>query len=756
MRTPDRISWIALICLGYLFVAVVYSVTIPAFEVSDELWHYPMVDYLASSGLQLPVQDPQNVALWRQEGSQPPLYYMMSALLVAGIDRTDLQEVRRPNPHADIGVIHPDGNANMMVRSLDRGGFSTDGTLFAVQVVRWFSVLLGLGTVLVTYHIGRELFPDQPVIALGAAGLTAFLPMFLFISASVNNDNLSNLLGNLLTLLTIRLMKRQTLPTWRTYAVIGVVIGAGLLAKLNLGFWMPVLGTALLLNSIRLKDWRSFLVGGSIIAVLAVLIAGWWYLRNWQLYGEPTGLNVFLDIVGRRAIYANPEQLWSERVSFTRSFWGLFGGMNVPMSDALYVLLDTLGLIGLIGAVAFIFAALLQRRYSFRGWLPFAVTLIWPVVTFISLLRWTAETPASQGRLIFGALSSIAFWLMVGWVWWQPKQWRPITTVVLVSGLALIAVSTPFTVIQPAYAAPETVTASRSQLAQFRQPADTGTISLVETRILTPEVRPETYAELEIVWQIDEPLKEDWSLFVHLVSPEGVTVAQRDVLPGQGRLATSELAASYAWRNPVSVWLPSNVYAPNELTVEMGWYHAATGQRLILPDGATTFRAGVIHLLPRLSRLNVPNPISVNFDHQVELVGYEVSTLAPQPGETVELTLYWRRLRAITRDYTVFAHIVDPATQTLYAGSDAQPVQGTRPMTTWTEGEIIADSHRLIVSPNALAGIYELEIGVYTQTLDGAFSRLQVIASDRGMANDFAYLSRIRIGSAPISEGIQP
>ena len=60
-------------------------------------------------------------------------------------------------------------------------------------------MLLGLGTVIVTFLLARELFPTRPEVALGAAALNAFLPMFLFISGSVNNDNLSNLLGNLLT-----------------------------------------------------------------------------------------------------------------------------------------------------------------------------------------------------------------------------------------------------------------------------------------------------------------------------------------------------------------------------------------------------------------------------------------------------------------------------------------------------------------------------------------------------------------------------
>ena len=46
------------ILAAYVLLATVYSVVAPIFEASDELWHYPMVKYLADHGLTLPPQDP--------------------------------------------------------------------------------------------------------------------------------------------------------------------------------------------------------------------------------------------------------------------------------------------------------------------------------------------------------------------------------------------------------------------------------------------------------------------------------------------------------------------------------------------------------------------------------------------------------------------------------------------------------------------------------------------------------------------------
>ena len=52
-----------------------------------------------------------------------------------------------------------------------------------------------------------------------------------------------------------------------------------------------------------------------------MLVAGWWYLRNWRLYGDLLGHNVFLAILGQRDVPADLAQLWRERISFIRGYW---------------------------------------------------------------------------------------------------------------------------------------------------------------------------------------------------------------------------------------------------------------------------------------------------------------------------------------------------------------------------------------------------------------------------------------------------
>lgn len=741
--TVHRTLLITLLII-YTLLATTYSLISPLFEVSDELWHYPMVKVIADTG-QLPIQDPANPGLWRQEGSQPPLYYMLGAALTFWIDTSDLLDVRRVNPHADIGVIRPDGNANMMVHRPELESFPWRGTTLAVHLIRFMSVAMGLGTVYITYQLGYALFPDQPVIGLTAAALVAFLPMFLFIHGSVNNDALSNLLGNLITLLLVRLLLRDTPPNLRDYIVIGITMGAGLLSKGSIAFLIFVVALVLLILSLRYRDWKPFVIGGLVSGGLTNLIAAWWYIRNWRLYGDPTGLNMFLDTVGRRLIPANAAQLWAERNSFLQAYWGFFGGVNLPLPDWAYLTFNWLGGLALLSGLIYLMAALIMRQQSRRWWWAVSITLIWMVITFVSYTRWTAITPASQGRLVFGALSGISLWMAVGLVWITARWKRYSLAAGAVGFFAAISIMTPFALIHPAYTPPLISTPDTATIETVFTHPEGGSVALLGAAARQLPVQPSEYVHLTTNWEIQQPFNRDWSLFIHLTTPDGVIIAQRDVYPGRGLLATSDLIAGTTWQNPIAVNVPAGAYAPMTLDVLVGWYHLQTGERLINSSGSERTRIGQVQLIPRTANHDHPNPIRVNFDNRIELIGYEYSTLTPRQGEEVSVTLYWRALEPIPEDFVIFVHIIDAPTFTIVGGSDAQPVGWTRPTSTWDVGEVITDTHTFTVREDALSIPYELEIGMYTVEPDGTFPRLRVVTPDGGMADNYFYLSRVRV-----------
>jgi 4-amino-4-deoxy-L-arabinose transferase-like glycosyltransferase len=330
-----------------LFAAlgVLYSLATPIFEASDERWHYPVVKYVAD-GQGLPVQDPAVSTPWHQEGSQPPLYYMLAAGLTFWIDTGDFEEVQRPNPHAIVGMPQVVGNKNMFLHT-GRENWPWRGTALAVHLIRLLSVGLGMVTVWLTWRVAGQLWPGDGRVWLVGAMLTAFNPMFLFISASVNNDNLAAPLAAGSALVLLRALRRgQRLQDgiW-----LGILMGLGALTKLSVMALLPVAAAVLTWDAWRRRSWRIWLLNGVVIMVGLALIAGWWYWRNWTLYGDPTGVSRMLDIAGRRDETLNLRGLWAEFEGFRISYWALFGGVSILADRWVYTILDGLILVAGVG-----------------------------------------------------------------------------------------------------------------------------------------------------------------------------------------------------------------------------------------------------------------------------------------------------------------------------------------------------------------------------------------------------------------------
>jgi 4-amino-4-deoxy-L-arabinose transferase-like glycosyltransferase len=127
--------WLRLILGLFVLLGAMYALATPVFEASDELWHYPMIRHLAD-GNSLPVQvfDPAQAGPWKQEASQPPLYYYLGAALTFWIDASDMETIRWENPHVDNGILTADGNINLTIKNPEWSPWQ--GTLLAVRLVR--------------------------------------------------------------------------------------------------------------------------------------------------------------------------------------------------------------------------------------------------------------------------------------------------------------------------------------------------------------------------------------------------------------------------------------------------------------------------------------------------------------------------------------------------------------------------------------------------------------------------------------------
>src|SRR5215831_7354618 len=98
-----RAPIVTILLLVYIAMALIYSAATPIFEAPDENYHFAFIQRLARSP-DLPVQDAQTITPWFQEGSQPPLYYYLSSILVRVVGGAFQDYPLSVNPHAQIGL----------------------------------------------------------------------------------------------------------------------------------------------------------------------------------------------------------------------------------------------------------------------------------------------------------------------------------------------------------------------------------------------------------------------------------------------------------------------------------------------------------------------------------------------------------------------------------------------------------------------------------------------------------------------------
>ncbi|MCP5097881.1 MAG: hypothetical protein GY943_20225, partial [Chloroflexi bacterium] len=138
---------------------------------------------------------------------------------------------------------------------------------------------------------------------------------------------------------------------------------------------------------------------------------------------------------------------------------------------------------------------------------------------------------------------------------------------------------------------------------------------------------------------------------------------------------------------------------------------------------------------------NYPNPVAVNFEDQFTLLGYELMPRRLQADETTVVTLYWKVERSLDVDYTFFAQVVDDDT-TRWAAHDLAPAVKT---SEWQPGDVQSISMNLTLREDTPAAVYPIIVGIYSQTPEGQFERLQMITEDGRPTDDFLRLTLLRV-----------
>ena len=707
-----RISPLVILLTTFAVLVLLHGWATPLFEAPDEVWHYAYARWLAE-GQGLPSMA-DNASGANQEVAQPPLYYGVAALLSDPFPDSDLGALFWHNPgfgYQARGTV-PD-NKNMLIHT-SAEQWPWRGAVLTVHMARLASLLFGLLTVLAAWGLGYETFQERRG-ALLTASLVAFQPQFVFMSSVVSNDSAAAALSTAALWLAARILRRG--GTRRRSVGIGLLVGLAALTKTSALLLVPLVGATLLWQGWRERRPLKSRLGDFAGYAAALAVGGWWYARNFILYGDPLGLASHLHTLWGRPQPVSLLALLPELPLLWRSFWGAYGWGHVFWPEWVYVILT-----GGTAIFALRTAWVLIRRHregkqSATLTPILALTLLWGAGIFAALLLWMREVAAPHGRLLFPAIGTFALWVAAGMRLAPPSWGRRHLAHGLLLALAMTTILAPGARILTTFAPPRLEAPSAALQRITPVGFDYGGCArLLGVAINAERLAPGEPLEVRACWEALRPMQQDYTVFVHLFGPEDRIVAQRHTYPGLGRFPSSLWPVGRAFCDTYRMTVEPWAEGPILYRLEVGLFDRESGDRLpTISAGGEPADSQVvanIAVAPRTAPPPPAIPVDALLGDAIALRGYDapVTVIA---GERLTITLHWEALDAVHDDFTAFVHLWEPGSPVPLAQDDAPPRSGWYPTGVWQRGDQIPDTHVLILPPDLPPGRYPLWAGLY-------------------------------------------
>ncbi len=283
-----------------------------------------------------------------------------------------------------------------------------------VFIVRLLNIIYSVTLAWFAYKTYSLVFKESKIVLLGIV-LVTFQPMFSFISAGFNSDNIYNVLAVIIVYLCVLLLKHGITPKNAFYSVITVILA--LLSKpqafiLILFFAFPLI--------FRLLSAKKLFSKFLLLAVLILLSSP--FIINSLTQTQ------FFPEVNLTFTLANSNKFWeflknSILQNYRQTlpwYWGVFRWLSLGFDINIYRLLNITSIICLLGVFIFFLKSIFKKVFSFRF-----ITLMFFFYTFLvyffSLTVWDFSFYLShgfsfgiQGRYYFPLITVIIGILLIG------------------------------------------------------------------------------------------------------------------------------------------------------------------------------------------------------------------------------------------------------------------------------------------------------------------------------------------------------
>jgi hypothetical protein len=565
---------------------------------------------------------------------------------------------------------------------------------------------MGVVTLLCVYHVAR-LMVDMRT-GLVAMLLTASIPMFVHVSASVNNDNLNITMNALAIALLVHMWQDRRIN--RQYALLlGMVAVGALIAKLTgIIVYGYAVGALILGGLTKRFEWRrvGFAIGA--LGVTFLVFGLWWFVRNSIVYDDPLGLDATLNLWA-----SNYNRLPSiDRIhGIWVSFWMMLGHLNIPGPSWLIPYTYAVTAFAIVGV-----GVRLVRQANLRWYILFLLAvqaLSWAVVVYI-----TRQVNVFQGRALFMGMAAFAPLLVIGWRTLLGER----LFVLPVAPLMFVTLTMPFNAVAPAFDRLDVLPDNTLPADVRRIDARAESITVHGYEILTDRVMPDGEVVLDLYFSGGD--EENPIVFVtaqHPVTDEKLGVVNTH----PGMVATRDLRDDVTYRARLRFLLDDAPQAEQPFQVELavGWRTVDSrdegqGRYLQWSDSQDNvlggvFLAGPVYFDPDYDAPVVATDYDADFGVGIGLRGYTLTV----DEDTVSVDLLWERLANMETNYTLTVGLLDEA-DTLVAQQDAPPPD--YPTSAWIQSPPFITSHTLQI-PEESNGELRLRVGWYNSVTFDVF-----------------------------------
>ncbi len=725
-----RFQRLALLAIGIHFLlALTFSVLIPPWEAHDEWAHYKYVEYVARHKHLPPPGIRLTTEFTYDEATQPPLYYILAALPLIPIVPHDAY-TPQINPYAS--STHGQGGRNLVIHDPTVEAFPWKGTILALHVARWTSVVLGTLGLWITWHLALLLFRRED-IAAWAVTLHALIPQYVFIGSVVTNDILLAVLSTAVLYLMAKVLFEPL--SARTTLTLGVVLILDVLTKYLALAFIPL---ALVVLTVALTRTRSRRVRwlGPGLASLGVLLAtlGWMYYNlihtGTPIPRDPHAVEVILSQSPWEWLIHLPWSYMPHILLYGfRTLWASFGWGNVePGVGVTYGFALLMGW-GILGWLRDGRRGRISHRETWGAVFLLSTVIIMAVLPILRELIYGEKM--LRGRYVLTALAVFSVLWARGARPWVPRGREIAFQAVLALGLLALNIYSLWGVILPAYRPHGIISAEEATLLLTREefsPVYVRYGNAVELRgfkIVKPMdvkegIRVGSWAEVELLWHVLAPLTPDHSIFIQILGRENLTYGQTITYPEKGTYPT-HLWQKDTWFRE-RYWIHTEAGGPLPTTAGFGVLLILDRdpQPRLLPvydrkghQVHNVVRVGRFRLAPDKA-LPLPAPLCP-IDARVGIARLVGATLPAQgrAGEPFRVDLHWRVEGSQPHEeMVVFLH-VETLDGTVIATGDSAPQRGDFPTTFWHEGDVFIDPHVLSLPVHTPPDTYALVVGMY-------------------------------------------